>query len=128
MADTFTANFQGTVVLAEHGLSYRDVEELLAERGIAIDLVTIFRWALRFTPLLIMLPGRVGTPAGIGGSWMRLLSRSLGGGSPCTGRSISSARDQRSCETGATQRLGVVVGWSPDEAIHQLEFWSAQLR
>ena len=35
-----------------YGLSYRDVEELLAERGIEVDHVTIFRWVQRFTPLL----------------------------------------------------------------------------
>jgi transposase-like protein len=35
------------------GLSYRDVEELLAERGITVDHVTIYRWVQRFTPLLI---------------------------------------------------------------------------
>ena len=34
------------------GLSYRDVEELLAERGIQVDHVTIYRWVQRFTPLL----------------------------------------------------------------------------
>jgi transposase, IS6 family len=34
------------------GLSYRDVEELLAERGIEADHVTIYRWVQRFTPLL----------------------------------------------------------------------------
>jgi transposase-like protein len=33
-------------------LSYRDVEELLSERGIQVDHVTIYRWVLRFTPLL----------------------------------------------------------------------------
>jgi IS6 family transposase len=33
-------------------LSYRDIEELLAERGIQVDHVTIYRWVLRFTPLL----------------------------------------------------------------------------
>ena len=33
-------------------LSYRDVEELLAERGIQVDHVTIYRWVLRFTRLL----------------------------------------------------------------------------
>jgi IS6 family transposase len=33
-------------------LSYRDVEELLAERGVQVDHVTIYRWVLRFTPLL----------------------------------------------------------------------------
>ena len=30
-------------------LSYRDVEELLAERGVTVDHVTIYRWVQRFT-------------------------------------------------------------------------------
>jgi IS6 family transposase len=34
------------------GLSYRDVEELLTERGIQVDHVTVYRWVQRFTPLL----------------------------------------------------------------------------
>jgi IS6 family transposase len=34
------------------GLSYRDVEELLAERGVDVDHVTVYRWVQRFTPLL----------------------------------------------------------------------------
>jgi transposase, IS6 family len=34
-----------------YGLSYRDVKELLAERGITVDHVTIYRWVQRFTPL-----------------------------------------------------------------------------
>ncbi|MEV8516871.1 IS6 family transposase [Dactylosporangium sp. NPDC051484] len=33
-------------------LSYRDVEELLLERGVEVDHVTVFRWVQRFTPLL----------------------------------------------------------------------------
>src|SRR6266542_4638258 len=32
------------------GLSYRDVEELLAERGIEVDHVSIYRWVHRFAP------------------------------------------------------------------------------
>ena len=36
-----------------YGLSYRDLEELLAERGVEVDHVTLFRWVQRFTPLLI---------------------------------------------------------------------------
>jgi transposase-like protein len=32
-----------------YGLSYRDVEELLAERGIDVDHVTIYHWVQRFT-------------------------------------------------------------------------------
>src|SRR5216684_1966711 len=35
-----------------YGLSYRDLEELLAERGIEVDHVTVFRWVQCFTPLL----------------------------------------------------------------------------
>ncbi len=35
------------------GLSYRDVEELLGERGIEVDHVTLYRWVQRFTPLLV---------------------------------------------------------------------------
>jgi len=32
-----------------YGLSYRDVEELLAERGVTVDHVTVYRWVQRFT-------------------------------------------------------------------------------
>src|SRR6266511_2947986 len=34
------------------GLSYRDVEELLTERGVEVDHVNVYRWVQRFTPLL----------------------------------------------------------------------------
>jgi transposase-like protein len=33
-------------------LSYRDVEELLVERGVEVDHVTVYRWVQRFTPPL----------------------------------------------------------------------------
>ena len=36
-----------------YGLSYRDVEEPLAERGVAVDHVTVYRWVQRFTPEFI---------------------------------------------------------------------------
>jgi IS6 family transposase len=44
------------------GLSYRDVEELLAERGVEVDHVTVYRWVLRFTPLLVDTASRTGMP------------------------------------------------------------------
>jgi transposase-like protein len=34
-------------------MSYRDLEELLAERGIEVDHTSIYRWVARFTPLFI---------------------------------------------------------------------------
>ena len=36
-----------------YGLSYRDVEELLAERRIEVNHVTIYRWVPRFIPLVV---------------------------------------------------------------------------
>jgi transposase-like protein len=42
---------RGALVPA-HCLSYRDVEELLVERGVEVDHVTLYRWVQRFTPLL----------------------------------------------------------------------------
>ncbi len=36
-----------------YGLSYRDVEELLAERGVDVDHVTVYRWVQTFTPEFI---------------------------------------------------------------------------
>jgi transposase-like protein len=36
-----------------YGLSYRDVEELLADRGIDVDHVTVYRWVQTFTPEFI---------------------------------------------------------------------------
>jgi IS6 family transposase len=40
-----------------YGLSYRDLEELLAERGIEVDHVTLYRWVQRFTPILMNAAG-----------------------------------------------------------------------
>ncbi len=41
-----------------YALSYRDVEELPAERGITVDYVTIYRWVQRVHPAA----DRCGTP------------------------------------------------------------------
>ena len=54
-----------------YGLSYRDVEELLAERGITVDHVTVYRWVQRFTPLLMDAARPCRHVLEIVGSWMR---------------------------------------------------------
>jgi transposase-like protein len=43
------------------GLSYRDVEELLGERGIEVHHVTLYRWVQRFSRYSWTPPGRVVT-------------------------------------------------------------------
>jgi IS6 family transposase len=77
---------------SRYGLSYRDVEELLAKRGITVDHVTIYRWVQRFTPLLIdaARPCRHAT----GDRWFvdETYVKIAGRWVIYTGRSISSAR------------------------------------
>ena len=53
------------------GLSYRDVEELLAERGIEVDHVTIYRWVLRSPAYSPRLPGPADMPSVTAGRSMR---------------------------------------------------------
>jgi transposase-like protein len=53
------------------GLSYRDVEELLAERGIEVDHVTIYRWVQRFAPEFAGPHEPDSTCSGIVGTSMR---------------------------------------------------------
>ncbi len=33
-----------------YSLSYRDLEEMMRERGLSVDQVTIFRWVQRYAP------------------------------------------------------------------------------
>ena len=52
------AHFEPQVILCaarwylRFSLSYRDVEELLSERGVEVDHSTIWRWVQRFAPEL----------------------------------------------------------------------------
>ena len=35
-----------------YSLSYRDLEEMMAERGLSLDHVTIWRWVKHYDPIL----------------------------------------------------------------------------
>lgn len=50
-----------------YALSYRDMEEMLEERGVFLDHTTIFRWVIRFTPLLLGVFQTKKRP--VGGRW-----------------------------------------------------------
>jgi len=54
-----------------YGLSYRDVEELLAERGIEVDHVTVYRWCNASHHFSRMRPGCPVTRSATAGSWTR---------------------------------------------------------
>jgi transposase, IS6 family len=51
-------HFQADIILCavrwylRYALSYRDVEELLRERGVWVDHTTVFRWVQRYAPEL----------------------------------------------------------------------------
>jgi transposase-like protein len=75
-----------------YGLSYRDVEELLAERGIEVDHVTIYRWVQTFTLEFIDAARPARHATGDRGSSTRPTSRSLAAGPTCTGQSTSTAK------------------------------------
>jgi hypothetical protein len=51
-----------------YGLSYRDVEELLAERGIEVDHITVYRWVQTFTAQFINAAARPARHA-VGDQW-----------------------------------------------------------
>ena len=49
-------HFEPTIILlcvrwyCRYQLSYRDLEEMMRERGLSVDHVTIFRWVQRYAP------------------------------------------------------------------------------
>lgn len=60
---TVTIDFKGnhfpkSVILyavffyVRYGVSYRDLEEIMAERGVEIDHATLNRWVVKFSPLI----------------------------------------------------------------------------
>lgn len=49
---------------ARFKLSYRDIEELMAERGIVVDHATINRWVVKFSPRLLERGRQHKTPVG----------------------------------------------------------------
>ena len=52
---------------AAYALSYRNLEEMMQERGVSVDHSTINRWAIRYLPLLEKIFRRHKRP--VGGSW-----------------------------------------------------------
>ncbi|WP_221930755.1 hypothetical protein [Changchengzhania lutea] len=57
------------------GLSYRDIEELMAIRGVNVDHATIQRWVFKFTPLLEKEFNKRKKALVNAGVWMKLISK-----------------------------------------------------
>ncbi|WP_434478020.1 hypothetical protein [Escherichia coli] len=72
-------HFQRDIILwavrwyCKYGISYRELQEMLAERGVNVDHSTIYRWVQRYAPE--MEKGCAGTgvtlPIFARGTWMK---------------------------------------------------------
>ena len=109
-----------------YGLSYRDVEELLAERGVEVDHITVYRWVQRFTPLLAdaARPCRhaVGdrwqvdeTYVKVGGRW-RYVYRAIDQLGQVIDVFVSSRRDAKAARRFLEQTIGTTKG-TPAEIV-----------
>src|ERR1700674_2955313 len=79
-----------------YGLSYRDVDELLAERGVVVDHVSVYRWVQRSALFSSTRPVPAVTAAVTAGSSTRPTSKSGADGCTCTGPLTSSGRSSTS--------------------------------
>lgn len=58
MKDFKGRHYQGTIILGcvrwycKYGMSYRDLEEMMPERGVDVDHVTLYRWVIRYAPII----------------------------------------------------------------------------
>ena len=56
MSDFKGRHFGGEIVLwavrwyCRYGISYRDLEQMMAERGVSVDHSTIYRWVQKYAP------------------------------------------------------------------------------
>src|SRR5262245_64392770 len=73
-------------------LSYRQVEELMQERGVSVDHATINRWLLKYSSQLEEAFHRRKHPVEAAGAWARPISASKGSGAICIARWMRMAR------------------------------------
>ena len=72
-------------------LSYRQVEELMEDRGVSVDHATINRRVLKYSPPLEEASTAVSTRSGLAGAWTRPTYVSKGSRAMCIGRWIHRA-------------------------------------
>ena len=56
MSESKWRQFEGVIILwavrwyCRYGISYRDLEQMMGERGVSVDHSTIYRWVQQFAP------------------------------------------------------------------------------
>lgn len=82
---------------AAYPLSYRHLEEMMQERGMLVDNLSINRWAIRFLRLSRKWPGNTSARWTADGEWARHTSRSRASGNSSTAQSSSRTTRSTSC-------------------------------
>ena len=87
-------------------LSYADLAELLAERGIVVDPSTVYDWVQAFTPRFTSRrpPGPIAHPSSGRGTSTRRCARSPGGGATSSELSMGTARAWTSTRAATAMR------------------------
>ncbi len=87
-----------------YSLSLRDLEEMMAERGIFVDHATVHRWTVHYAPLLLELFNRRKRP--VTGKWTRRISRCVvNGGISTAPPTAMETRSSSGSVSGATSLL-----------------------
>jgi transposase, IS6 family len=108
-------------------VSYRDLEHMLADRGVQVDHVTLYRWTQRFAPELEKRlrrhlrpcrgPWHVDeTSVRVGGAW-RYLYRAVDGTGQTIDFMLSARRDKRAARRFFRQALGRANIRNPREIV-----------
>ena len=58
-----------------YGVSYRDLEEIMAERGVSVDHAALNRWVVRYSPRIAEEAKNVSSLLLVLGVWMRPISK-----------------------------------------------------
>jgi transposase-like protein len=89
-----------------YSLSLRNLEEMMAERGITVDHATIHRWTVHYAPLFLERFNSGREPSRGGGMSMRPMSKSAASGGISTVPSIATViRWSSGSASGAILRL-----------------------
>lgn len=92
------AHFPKNVILyavyfyVRYAVSYRDLEEIMAERGVTIDHATLNQWVVKYAPLVATQAIKTNGPRQFRGRWTKLISRLKVSGPIFTALSIVTAK------------------------------------
>ena len=58
-----------------YGVSYRDIENIMQERGVNVDHATLNRWVVKYSPAIVQFAKKKGKQRLLLGEWMKLILR-----------------------------------------------------